>query len=461
MKSRSNQGMASFAVILFAIVAMMMLMANFKMASAVNITTDAFDTYQSQIVEKNGVAQIVKESILSIRETAISQSTNSVQTEIQRRLANMTFPAGISLTLTTSPTALPGHPFFPATPPAATNLAYFTSGPRGIAGMGALLTSLAMMGPAADLGRLTFTFNRTNSADANDSRVYTVNADLVSMPLTNVDLVAYGLPTTGVVPDTAPPIPIGMIGPGVSQMVVTANNPAGDPTAYPDLYPAGGAETLPYQFRNASSFCWNAYEYVWSLPYQHALIAAAQAEADPGNEAPTVDNPAPGVGAVYDFSAANNPAIAGFTGAGNGVVIDCQSVQSAVVAVVDSQGNGSVMIRGSATPGPPIIIVIRNTAGGLGRTAVHFTGNNIRPALFYLENCAATFGGRPQIQGAFFLDRTTTASGATDLVGHLSFYSPASPLATWDMTLSDSSAVKGALAGIAPRVLLVATSATR
>jgi len=461
MKTGKTQGMASFAVLIFAIVAMLILMANFKLASAVSISTDAYDTFNSQTVEKNGIAQVVKESILAIRETAISPSTNSVQTEIQNRLASMTFPAGVSVTLANSPAALPAHPFFPSTPPIAVSLAYFSAAPRGVAGMGALLTSFAAQGPAADMGRLTFTFNRVDTVSANDARVYTVNADLISVPLTNFDLVAYGLPTTGAVPDSSPPIPAGMLGRGVSQLVVTANNPAGDPSAYPDLYPGSGTESLPYQFRNATSFSWNAYEYVWGVTYQHSLIATAQAESDPGNAAPTTDNPTPATGAVYDFSAAQNPSIAGVSAAGNSITVDCSAVQSSILAVVDAEGVGSVTVLGSAASGTPFVLLIRNTAGGLGLTQVNFSGNNFRPAIFYVENSAVTFSGDPQIEGALLLDRTTTAAGAVSWQGHVSFYAPASPLGTWDLTLNDSSDVKSALAPFAPRVLLVSTSATR
>ncbi len=470
---RANRGMASVAVLLFAMVAVFILMANFKLNYAVSMSGDAFDTFNSQTVEKNGIAQIVKESILAIEETAPTTSSNSIQTEIQNRLGSMTFPAGVSVTLN-SAAALPANPFYPfGTPAAAAQPAYFSSSPRGIAGMGGLFTSLAIQGPIADLGRYTYAFGRSSTQAPGENWSYTVNADLFSVPLTNIDVVAYGLPASGAIPNQAPAVPPGVFGSGVSTLVVTSNNPANDPTAYPDLYaPQAGTEVLPYQYRNAASLSWNAYEYIWNRTYQDGLMNTAQTEPDPGNQVSSMSDPTPPTGALYDFSLPPfdpsnpgnypcNPTIAGVSSAGNSLSIDCSQVQSPVISVVDSEGVGSVTIAGSAAGGNPFILLVRNTAGSLGKTQVTFSGDNNRPAIFYLENSNVGFAGDPQIQGALFLDPTTVASGAVTWFGHFSFYGNASPLATLPISMNDSPAVKEALAPLAPRILLVSTTATR
>jgi hypothetical protein len=462
--------MASVAVLLFAMVAVFILMANFKLNYAVSMSGDAFDSFNSQTVEKNGIAQIVKESILAIGETAPATSGNSIQTEIQNRLGSMTFPAGVSVALN-SADALPSNAFFPfAAPAAAAQPSYFSSSPRGIAGMGSLFTSLAIQGPVADLGRYVYTFGRSSTLAPGESRTYTVNADLFSVPLTNLDVIAYGLPSSGTIPSQAPSVPAGVFANGVSTLVVTSNNPANDPTAYPDLYaPQAGTEVLPYQYRNAASWAWNAYEYLWNRTYQDGLVNTAQAEPDPGNQTASGSDPTPPAGAVYDFSRpafdpANpgnypcNPTIAGVSSSGNAITVDCSQVQSQVIAVVDSEGIGSVTITGSAASGNPFILLIRNTAGGLGKTQVTFSGNNRRPAIFYLENSNVGFSADPQFEGALFFDPTTVASGAVSWYGHFSFYGNASPLGTFPITMNDSPAVKDALAPLAPRVLLVSTT---
>lgn len=449
--------MVSVAVLTFAIVAVLILVANFNLNYAVNSSSDAFDVFNSQLVEKNGIAQLVKESILAVAETAPVQSGNAIQTEIANRLSSLTFPAGVSVTLDPvgSAAAVPANPFYPAGTPALTSLpAYFSASAhtRAVAGMGNLFTSLATQGPAADLGRISFTFQRNSSSNPRDNRTYTVNADLFSVPLTNIDVVAYGLPSSGTIPNASPTMPVSFFGPGVSALVVTSNNPINDPSAYPDLFNPTGEEQLPYQFRNAVSYAWNAYELLWSPAYQDSLLTAA-GQATPAN----LPSPSP-QGSVYDFSAAQEPVINGVSAVGNAVTIDCAAVTAPAIAVVDAEGVGSVTILGSGSSGLPFVLLIRNTAGGLGRTSVTFTGNNSRPAIYYFENVSLGFTGSPQIEGALFLDPTTVAAGSFTWFGHVSFYAPSNPLGATAATVNDSAAVKTALADLAPRVLLVSTN---
>jgi hypothetical protein len=310
------------------------------------------------------------------------------------------------------------------------------------------MSSLCVLGPVSDLGRLTVTLDRTSSGSPEDNRTYVVNADLFSVPLTNVDVVAYGLPITGTIPASAPAVPAGFFGNEISRLVTTSNNPANDPTAYPDLFASSTAEKLPYEYRNAVSFSWNAYEFLWSPAYQNALLSTALAG-----------------GSIYNFATSFDPAnLTPFPGitvspTGSSVTIDCSAVVGSMVAIVDPNGTGSVTITGSPGSGLPFVLLVRNTSGAA--TAVSFSGNNNRPAIFYFEHAAVQFRGSPQIQGALFLDPTTVASGSVTWFGHLSFYGAASPLGTLDIAIADSAAVKSALAPLAPRVLLVSTTATR
>jgi hypothetical protein len=94
-------------------------------------------------------------------------------------------------------------------------------------------------------------------------------------------------------------------------------------------------------------------------------------------------------------------------------------------------------------------------------TSVTLSGDNNRPILIISRQCSLTFSGGPQFQGAIILDRNSTATGSATLFGHLSFYYAANPFPAWNLTLVDSPSVKAALAPLAPRVLLVATSASR
>lgn len=448
-QSRSQRGMASVALLVFAMVAVMILIANFRLNFAASATSDAFDTFGSQMVEKNGLAQAVKESVLAIRETSIVNSGNSLQAEIQNRLSALSFAPGVTVALDagTPVPAVPANSFFPlGLPPATSQPEYFSASAstRAVAGMGGLFGSLCVLGPSADLGRLTLAFDRTSSGSPDDSRTYVVNADLFSVPLTNVDVIAYGLPITRSIPTASPPVPAGFFGADVSRLVVSSNNPAADPTAYSDLYASSAVEKLPYQYRNAVSFSWNAYEYLWSPTYQNALLATASL-----------------ANSIYNFSSPPDPStpIPGVTAVGNALTIDCSAVAGSILAIVDPTGIGSVTITGSPVSGAPFVLLVRNTSGV--RTPVTFAGDNLRPVIYYLENVDLQFSGSPQVEGALFLDPTTIAAGSVTWFGHLSFYGPASPLSTLNITLADSPAVKAALAPLAPYVLLVSTTATR
>lgn len=443
--------MASFAVFIFAMVSIVILVANFKLNYAASTTSDAYDAFTSQLVEKNGIAEIVKESILAIRETNPSSSANPLQTEIQNRLSSMQFSPNVAVALNADNPlpSVPANPFYPnPVRPACSQPAYFSASgaTRPVAGMGNLFTSLCMLGPAADLGRISLAFKRTDSAAPQENRAYTVDADLFSVPLTNVDVVAYGLPSSGTIPLAAPTVPPGFFGSDVSSLVVTSNNPSNDSTAFPDLFASSGAEQLPYQYRNAVSFSWNAYEYLWSSPYQNALLNAAN-------------------GSIYNFAFPPDPSqpIPGVTPNGHSVTVDCSAVTGPILAIVqpsgDPQGIGSVTVTGSPSSGLPFILLIVSTAGA--QIPVTFSGDNNRPAIFYLESASVVFSGNPQIQGALFLDPQTAASGFVTWFGHLSFYSPANPLGSLHITMADSPSVKAALADLAPRVLLVSTTATR
>ena len=94
---RSERAMASFAMFLFAMVAVLVLAANFVLNIAANTTSEGYDMFSSETAEKNGIAQAVKESILAIGETSITNSANSLQTEIQNRISSMNFGPGVTV----------------------------------------------------------------------------------------------------------------------------------------------------------------------------------------------------------------------------------------------------------------------------------------------------------------------------------------------------------------------------
>jgi hypothetical protein len=462
---KRQHGMIGFAVLLLAAVVVMIFSMSFFISWANFQTSLAFDSYRSQIAESAGLQQVVEESILALRSTEPFNSSKSINVEISDRLSAMSFAPGVSVTLAdaSSPPLHVYYPFGPAAP--ATSLPIFSTSTiqPGVAGVGNRALRFLASGPASDLGAdpsgtapynyLNYTFSRTIANSSTESRLIEITARLFSVPLTNIDCIAYGLPSTGSVPTADPFIPSGFFannssGNVVSRLVSTLNDPARDPTCYPDLYDPNNPNSLGYQYENSVLFSWDVFELIWGSNYQNALLSAA------------------GSTGTFDFDAPKNASIAGVTGTERSVTIDLSTAatSSGTLAVVDSTGDGrSIRILGSPQGGnlngSPLLLYLKNT--GSVPTSVAVSGDNNRPVILISRQCVLNFSGNPQFQGAIILDRNSTASGSATLFGHLSFYHAADPFPSWNLILVDSPSVKTALAPLAPRVLLVATSVRR
>ncbi len=441
-KSSEQRGIVSFAVLIFFAAILAVSLAMFMTITAVVSASQAFDAVRFQTAEKNGLAQVVEQSIIAARGTLTTNSALSVDQEIRNRLSALSLTPGVTLSLATSQ-PVPTHTFYPAgVAPALTSFAeYSSTDPGAIAGKGLRLFPLLEAQQQAYLGRSVFTFNRTVSANAKENRTYTVNADLYSIPLTNIPVVAYGLPnSTGNVPPSGPVLP-GLIPSDARRLVMTSNNPARDSTAYPDYYIATTPEQWPAQFEPAALWSWDAYEYLWGNVYQNNLLSAA------------------GPTATYDFSSPSNPIISGVSVTAGTIAIDLSAVTASTLAIVDSFGTGVINVQGTSTTNPAFILLIKNS--GAQQTAVNVSGNNQRPFILVARNCALNFSGNPSLTGALLLDSGCTATGAATLFGHLSFFATSSLFPSWNLTVNGSSGYESAYATLAPRVLLVGTRGIR
>jgi hypothetical protein len=398
---------------------------------------------------------------LAVRETAPQNSTNTVAQEIDNRLAAISFNSGVSISLA-SFTPIPAHTFYPfGTAPAVSTIPLIGGSLPALQGQGNLAIAMASQGPVGELQTASnsylfqYTFTRSVSGNAAETRTYTVNAELYSVPVTNYDMVAYGLPSSGTVPLTEPVLGPGFsFASGVSRLVVTSNNPSNDPTAYPDIYTPLTPEILPTQFRNGVSFSWDAYEFIWGNTYQNGLLSAAAL-----------------AGPTYTFNfSAPGTLPAWFSLSGSTLTVNVASIPTSTpvgapptIAVVDPLGSNSVVINGSGTNGSQaaFVLVVQNTTAPTTQTTVSFNSTVNRPFLFYALNCNVVFSGAPQLQGGILLDKNCAANGGLTLDGHISFYGPANTLSNLNLTLNDSPTVKAALAPIAPRVLLVAAKGSR
>ena len=315
---------------------------------------------------------------------------------------------------------------------------------------------------------------------------YTVTTKLYLVPLTNYNVVSYGLPATGLVPagTTGQPA-ITNISPANSPfdvLFVPDNNPATDTadlTTYQDAY--DGSSTLPYRYRESTLMAWDAYEFLMKQPtsssdYRYVLRDTAAANS-----------------ALFDFYIpATVPSNCIYNVGSKTLTVDLNLVDPTgqVLAVVDSNGGGNIVLQGSPrgpSVGPPvgclspIIIIIMNQSypapsvfpsGSNLQTNVSFSGNNYRPVIVYFFGCSldggSVLGSNLSFSGGCFFDRYSSMTRSADFIGHVSYYyanPPFTPLRVgYDYTVETWLATKSnspALPAVAPRALLISASSVR
>lgn len=317
-------------------------------------------------------------------------------------------------------------------------------------------------------GQMGVQITRSNGVAAED-RVWNFVAEIVTVPVSNWELVAYGLPASGSVPASAPTglanvLTSTFYANGGRAITASANNPSGDTTVFPALYESGaGSERLPYYYRGDTAFAWDAYEVVSGFNFRDPFydIAGKTHLEDP------VGNPT----AYFDFQvvdpadppdAADMPNGMAYDPALDRVTIDVGAVTDPVLFVVDQGAIGSVEVVGSAlASSTPFVLWIVNDNGALARTPVTFSGSNFRPFLCYTTSSEIAFTGGTW-QGGFIFGpgSSVVAPSTVSIEGHLSFYSGANPFPSWNLTILPSETVASILAPIAPRVLIADAVAT-
>lgn len=311
-------------------------------------------------------------------------------------------------------------------------------------------------------GQLSVQLTRSNG-DVAEDRSWNFEAGLVTVPVTNWELIAYGLPASGTIPASAPTglgavLSSGFYAGGGRALTASANNPSGDTTVFPSLYEASGVELLPYFYRDSTAMAWDTYEVVNGLDFREPFydVAGRTHLEDPfGN--PT---------AYFDFGvvdpanppdAADLPAGMSYDPGLNKLTVDVSAVADPILCIVDQGAVGEVLIAGSPiASSSPFILWIINDNGPLGRTPVTVSGDNFRPFLCYTTSSAITFASGGFWQGGWILGPGTSvvAPSFVTIEGHVSFYSGANPFPGWGLTLAPAESVRRILAPIAPRALI-------
>lgn len=263
------------------------------------------------------------------------------------------------------------------------------------------------------------------------------------VPVTNWELVAYGLPASGTIPERAP-WASGVLDNtfwslGGRAMVVTSNNPAKDSTSTGDFFTSStGEETLPDYYRERIALSWYAYEQLWSLEFADYIEGLTGTSLWDGLSL----LPQSVVGVAEDASGVIEVDVAGLT---------CDNL------ILVCGGGETVRIKGAAAASTDAVSVwVRNYSSTA--VSVEFVGDNLRTAAFYGRGAACSFDGHSWTGGLFF-SPNSSATGSVTVKGHVSFYG-----ANYDFLkgcsfriLPTSPAAKRVLARVAPQGLIVGT----
>ena len=372
-----------------------------------------------------------------------------------------------------------GNPAVAGFVPVPTTAVDNTSRPVQV-GTGRASATFIGNGPVSMLGTIAVPLNRVDPANANNTKVLTVFADIWRVPVTNFNFVVYGLPASGPgatpsdrVPHFAPnwgsgsngvqfaanvkPMIMTLVDGGPRTLPIDSNAERSrglDPTIVDSVMgvSAGGTSADPkarwaFTYRDDTGFCWNTYETIMDMRPTgliRKILRTAKLQGNACDFSLNMGGFDP-LGALHPGDAINHPfiSLAWDTSTSpaqiSGTTINLAGVPDGPtpieVAVVDAYGGRVVTIAGdsdvSAMSKQPVVIVIRNmtdpaATGGPVRTQVRFVGAaNLRPVLIYVCQGNVTFDSAcSDVSGAMILDPWTTAvfPATTRWHGHLSLY---------------------------------------
>ena len=411
----------------------------------------AWDFRRQREVEARAVAVAVKEAILAVSETAPSNASDGLPAEVASKVGSIV-NGTTGVTITGSPANAsvlpPSNPQWPGASPVGVAMPNFAT-LASVGPIGRNLQSILSAGPIADLGTKTFSFTQTSTLTS-ETPNYIVTARMFSVPVTNFNWVAYGLPaTTNGVVNTPPTSPSGtwfaMPSPGNSGLAAPLVHAySGETGTFPEMFGGSGSALPSYQYRDLVSVCWNTFEYWTSLNYQNALLVAATAVN------------------TFDYTNPTNLP-SGVTWDGTTATLDLGATTATAIVFVDSLGGNTLKIVGAPDDSQaPVIVAIRNFSGV--QTNVQLQGTNSRSTILYLPCTALTpLAAGINFRGAvlLFTDSTTPSINTiavTGLVGYPQMWSNPPNLTAGP----DSGAinVQADLAPYAPRILLVSSRAS-
>lgn len=228
-----------------------------------------------------------------------------------------------------------------------------------------------------------------------DNNLFKYDLSIKAFPITNIDIVGYGLPASGRVSEDIPDSLVRKNGQGLRILTLTAANA---------LIAGEKEQDFSFIHREAASHCWNLYEYIFSREYHTKLIQKeGTCKIDLANE----------------FQARTAPEAVEYKEETKTYTIDLGKINSNVLGIIDPMGYGSVEIKDRGGYQEPLVITVwsRNPQS---KTKLKIMDNK-RPIILYAINTHLDIN-EATINGAVFIGKGIVCTGTAVLNGHLSYY---------------------------------------
>jgi hypothetical protein len=439
-----RRGQRGYLIVLFVIiVAFVGVVAAMQalVLTSVATTSRAYDSYRQGTTERARLERAVAEAVFDQRQISVAEVSEPLSASLNVRLQNLCV-GGATVAISSAPESLPQVSTFPdsaSVPDAISNA------PSEITQL--LTPELAMLAgprfatyPAAD-----FEFSSERSV-LETTRVYKtrVRAQLIAVPLTRFAIAAYDLPaeigSTAFHPPAAPAsaLPAGVV-------------PSRDDSFIADLQRQ--PHVLPYHYRRRAALS-AAYQYVFSQRFidrvaEYAGITHFRNLDANGSTATLAGMTQMGSVATWDLGLA-----------GNGTYGTITMAKDAAVVFTEQTGQ-TLQLRdtvGSSSASPMLVLILGPSSSVSGPIVVDL-GTISRPVVVIGYNVRITAPAGTAFNGALLLDPSSSMATSGPLtVGHLSYWAGTT-------TIPQNAAVAGAMPlaaeAIAPRVVYVATQATR
>lgn len=443
-RSRFARSSGGYLIVLFVIIVAFTGVAaamQVLVLTSVATTSRAYDSYRQGAAEMGRFERCVSEALMDECQISVAPPPASLTDAINSRLGQMTTD-GATVSIATIPTAAPVIATFPST--------VRTPDPLDEVPMSTQLMLSAqtgsMVGPrAAVYPELTFEFSSTRTVlDAARTYKTSVKASVLAAPLTRFPLAAYDLPAEiGSSSAAAHPVPPSALPAGAV--------PSRDSAFIADLQSQPGI--LPYHFRHRASLA-AAYQYVFSQAFVDRVAEYAGITHYRNLDAAT------GTASLAGMSVSGGTTDWDLGIAGNGTYGTITLNKDAAVVFTEQAGQVLHLHDSSGNANSPamLLLLLGPSDSSLGYLTVD-VATIVRPVVIIGYNVRVTAAVGTALSGALLLDPSSALAPAAPItVGHLSYWSGSAAIPANAVAVGP---LPAAAESIAPRVVYVATSATR